>query len=579
MNIRSFAGSFGVSCLLALLVLAACSKSAIEPSEEQLADAALKHEQEVAVRHAIVNTARVDVKSRQTMHAMAAPLGNAFHGGAAPPPHGQIWAQEEISRENYAHLDDNAVKLAAEDPVSTFSVDVDTASYANVRRWLSQGSLPPMDAVRIEEMLNYFDYDYAAPTDREQPFRYSTTLSTAPWNSDAMLLRIGIKGYDVVRAERPAANLVFLVDVSGSMNSPDKLPLLQQGLGLLINELDANDRISLVVYAGASGVVLHPTPGKEKATIRAALSQLTAGGSTNGAAGIRLAYDMAQQAFIENGINRVILATDGDFNVGTVNFEELTDMVERRRESGITLTTLGFGSGNYNDRLMEQLADRGNGNYAFIDTIKEARKVLVEETSGTLMVIAKDVKAQIEFNPEVVAEYRLVGYENRMLAREDFNNDKVDAGDIGAGHTVTALYEIVLHDSEARRVDPLRYGKEENVARNSDELAFLKLRYKLPDENESRLVSQAVLLKDQVAFEKTDPDFRFATAVAAFGQKLRGGKYAGKLGYTDIEELALAARGNDRNGYRGEFLQLVALAETLDAARQGTAADDIAASH
>lgn len=555
-----------ISSLLTVLLLAACAEPAVE--RDQAEEAPLLHGPVVVdatqkSEHLEVAAARVAGETARDRAAMS---------NYAPPPNPGVLAlvrpaSEPPNRENYAHFDDNPVRLAAEDPVSTFSVDVDTGSYANLRRWLNEGRLPPMDAVRVEEMINYFDYGYAVPESTEQPFSTTVTLSEAPWNRDALLLRIGIKAYEVVRAERPAANLVFLVDVSGSMQSPDKLELLKRGLGLLAGELNANDRISLVVYAGASGVVLHPTPGNERATIRAALGQLSAGGSTNGAAGIRLAYDMARQAFIEDGINRVILATDGDFNVGTVNFEELVDLVERERESGVTLTTLGFGTGNYNDHLMEQLADKGNGNYAYIDTINEARKVLVDEMTGTLMVVAGDVKAQIEFNPAVVAEYRLIGYENRVLNREDFNNDQVDAGDIGAGHAVTALYEIVPVASEARRVDPLRYGAaEEETRKTSGELAFLKLRYKLPGENASRLIERPVLASERIAFGQADADFRFAAAVAAFGQKLRGGKYLGGFDYADIRELAAQARGEDRFGYRGEFLQLVALAETLDSA-------------
>lgn len=471
--------------------------------------------------------------------------------------------QEPLSAEVYAPFDDNGVRLAATDPVSTFSIDVDTGSYANVRRWLNQGRLPPEDAVRVEEMINYFDYAYARPRDRGRPFSVSTTLSRAPWNADAHLLRLAIQGYDIDARERPPANLVFLVDVSGSMNAPDKLPLLKRGLALLVDRMTANDRLSLVVYAGASGIVLEPTPGDRKAEIRAAIEALQPGGMTNGASGIRLAYELARQAFIADGINRVILATDGDFNVGTVNFEELIDLVERGRDSGVALTTLGFGSGNYNDRLMEQLADKGNGNHAYIDTLNEARKVLVEEMSSTLLTIAADVKAQIEFNPAVVAEYRLIGYENRLLMQEDFNNDKVDAGDIGAGHSVTVLYEIALTDSAARRVDALRYQPAAAPPGMQDELAWLKLRYKLPGETASRLIEQAIRRDSEVALAATDDDFRFAAAVAAFSQKLRGGRYLGGFDYGAIRELAADARGRDAHGYRGEFQRLVGLAESL----------------
>ncbi|OIO68045.1 MAG: hypothetical protein CO186_10925 [Zetaproteobacteria bacterium CG_4_9_14_3_um_filter_49_83] len=478
------------------------------------------------------------------------------------------FASEPLDRENYAHYDNNPVKLASEAPVSTFSIDVDSGAYANVRRMLNEGRLPPQDAVRIEEMLNYFSYDYQAPSSRKQPFRVTAEMAPAPWNSDNRLLHIGIKGYEMDRSQLPASNLVFLVDVSGSMQSDDKLGLLKSSLKMLTHQLSAKDRISLVVYAGASGVVLEPTAGNRHATIAAALDQLQAGGSTNGGAGIRLAYAMAEQAFIQGGINRIILATDGDFNVGTVNFEALTDLVEAKRKTGISLTTLGFGSGNYNDQLMEQLADKGNGNYAYIDTINEARKVLVDEIGSTLMTIAKDVKIQIEFNPAVVKEYRLIGYENRMLKREDFNNDKIDAGEIGAGHTVTALYEITLADGKGL-IDPLRYASEKSTGSNSDEIAMLRLRYKQPEDQTSSDKSSLIeyplhkkMIKASLA--NTTENFIFSAAVAAFGDLLRGGEYAGDFGYGDLLKLAAKARGNDVNGYRGEFIQLVKTAEALD---------------
>jgi Ca-activated chloride channel family protein len=353
--------------------------------------------------------------------------------------------------------------------------------------------------------------------------------------------------------------------VSGSMMSPDKLPLLKSGLKLLVQNLRAQDRVSLVVYAGNTGVVLEPTPGDQKGKILAALEGLTAGGSTNGGAGIKLAYAMAEQGFIKGGINRVLLATDGDFNVGTVSFEALKNMVEDKRKSGVSLTTLGFGTGNYNDRLMEQLADVGNGNYAYIDTLNEANKVLVSEMSSTLQTIAKDVKIQIEFNPAVVSEYRLIGYENRALKREDFNNDKIDAGDIGAGHTVTALYEVALAGGKGQKIDPLRYGKETVAAGNKDEIALLRLRYKLPYSDKSLLIEQALKTADlQHDAGKTSADFRFSAAVAAFGQMLRGGKYTGEFSYDDVARLAQGARGQDGFGYRGEFLTLVNLAKSLD---------------
>ena len=472
---------------------------------------------------------------------------------------------EPVNRENYAHTDSNPIKLVSEDPVSTFSIDVDTGAYANVRRMLNDGHLPPQDAVRIEEMINYFSYDYAAPRNANVPFSINMEVATTPWNPNTYLLQVGLKGFEVDAAERPAANLVFLIDVSGSMRDPDKLPLLKNAFRLLTKQLDARDSVALVVYAGATGIVLQPTAGDQKATILSALDQLTANGSTNGAAGINLAYQMAEQAFIKDGINRVILATDGDFNVGTVNFEALIDIVEERRKQGISLTTLGFGTGNYNDHLMEQLADEGNGNYAYIDGLREARKVLVEELSSTLHTIAKDVKIQLEFNPSVVAEYRLIGYENRILRREDFNNDKIDAGEIGAGHTVTALYEISLVGSEGLRVDPLRYGQADTKTyiRDNDELAFVRLRYKQPNSDTSLLIEQALLRDEIVALDSASHELQFAAAVAAFGQQLRGGEYLEDFSYAEIRELALKSRADDRFGYRGEFISLVNLADSL----------------
>jgi Ca-activated chloride channel family protein len=525
----------------------------------------------------------------------AAAPATAMDGGSAeiagavfPPvagvlavPHDLRYPSEPLNRENYAHFDDNPVKRVAEQPVSTFSIDVDTGAYANVRRFLNQGSLPVQDAVRVEEMINYFSYDYPLPKDKTRPFSLTTEVAPTPWNDvqgrtnaaggrmsgaaqGTYLLRIGLKGYDIAAEKLPPANLVFLVDVSGSMMSPDKLPLLKSGLKLLVQKLRAQDRVSLVVYAGNTGVILEPTPGDQKGKILAALEGLSAGGSTNGSAGIKLAYAMAEQGFIRNGINRVLLATDGDFNVGTVSFEALKDLAEEKRRTGVSLTTLGFGTGNYNDRLMEQLADAGNGNYAYIDTLHEANKVLVNEMSSTLETIAKDVKIQIEFNPAVVAEYRLIGYENRALRREDFNNDKVDAGDIGAGHSVTALYEVALVGSKGVRMEPLRYGAEKPAAGNKDELAWLRLRYKLPASDTSKLIEQPIKTADIKEAGKTSGDFRFAAAVAAFGQQLRGGKHTGELGYDDILKLAQDARGKDAFGYRGEFVTLVNLAKSLE---------------
>ena len=473
-------------------------------------------------------------------------------------------AQQVVDTERYQHSTDNPLHLVAEEPVSTFSIDVDTGAYANVRRFLNAGQLPPQDAVRIEEMLNYFDYDYATPKTREQPFAVSTELAPAPWNANAQLLRVAIKAYELPASERPPANLVFLIDVSGSMQSPDKLPLLKNAFRLLTEQLGARDRVSMVVYAGSSGVVLEPTPGDQKYKIREALGHLEAGGSTNGGEGIERAYELARANFRKDGINRVILATDGDFNIGKVNFQGLVDMAERERKSGVALTTLGFGTGNYNDQLLERLADAGNGNYAYVDTLSEARKVLVTELSSTLVTVAKDVKIQIEFNPAAVREYRLIGYENRMLAREDFNNDQVDAGEIGAGHRVTALYEIVPTDKSGR-IEPLRYAATPAQKSNGGELAWLRLRYKQPDADKSQLIERPIHTRDALHPSQVSTDFKFAASVAGFGQWLRGGKYLNEFDCDSVLNLARAGLANDREGYRREFVSLVELAKTLQA--------------
>ena len=479
---------------------------------------------------------------------------------------------EALDRENYVHFEDNAINVVTENPVSTFSIDVDTGSYANVRRILASGQLPRQDAVRVEELINYFDYQYDTPTDASTPFAIHTELAPTPWNPNTVLLQIGIKGYEVKRERIPVSNLVFLIDVSGSMQAANKLELLKNAMKLLTRQLRTEDRVSIVVYAGASGVVLEPVGGDQTARIHHAIDRLSAGGSTNGGAGIRLAYSLARQHFVENGINRVILATDGDFNVGTVDFEALKNLIERERETGVTLTTLGFGAGNYNDHLMEQLADVGNGNYAYIDTLNEAQKVLVEEMSSTLHTIAKDVKIQIEFNPSAVTEYRLIGYENRVLNREDFNNDKVDAGDVGAGHTITALYELSLVESPHRWVEPLRYGENQNTSLlKPDELAFLKLRYKHPTESTSNLITREIYSNDlKREYGRASDNYRFAAAVAAFGQILRGGTYVGNFDYSDVVQLARSARGEDKYGYRNEFVRIVGLAQNLQPQGSGT---------
>jgi Ca-activated chloride channel family protein len=563
---------------LTMVMIACVSTLSTPPDREEIVGARIKAK-DLPVAHRVepapqpvAPAPRAVELAKSTLSqdvAASAPMA-AGMAGYAPSMMMRSQLMQEVNTEKYAHFQDNPIHLASTDPVSTFSVDVDTGAYANVRRMLLDGGLPPEDAVRTEEFVNYFGYDYPAPESATHPFSLYTEVAPTPWNPESLLLHIGIKGYAVEAAQRPAANLVFLIDVSGSMQSADKLELAKPSLRLLAKQLKASDRVTIVVYAGASGLVLPPTPGDRSGEIIAAVERLQAGGSTNGGDGIRLAYDMAKQAYIKGGINRVLLLTDGDFNVGTVSFEALLDLVKRERASGVTLTTLGFGSGNYNDQLMEQLADVGNGNYAYIDSLKEARKVLVEGITSTLQVIAGDVKAQIEFNPALVAEYRLIGYENRVLRREDFNNDKVDAGDIGAGHTVTALYEIKLVGSKGRSVDDLRYGEGETLSRAQrsqslpkDELAFLKLRYKLPGASTSQLVQREIKHSELRSASATSTDFRFAAAVAAFGQRLRGGDQLGGFDYKAIETLAQGARGKDPRGERAEFLSLIGLAAGL----------------
>lgn len=481
----------------------------------------------------------------------------------APPPY--MTAPENTER--YPDATSNPVKVVADDPVSTFSIDVDTASYGVVRRYLGEGTLPPPDAVRVEEMVNYFDYAYALPPSKAQPFATTVQLYPTPWNKDTLLMHVGIKGYDIPKTTRPAANLVFLLDVSGSMNDPDKLPLVKQSIRMLVNELTDKDSVAMVVYAGAAGTVLTPTPGDEKAKIFAALDQLAAGGSTAGGEGIRQAYALAEQSFAKDKVNRIILATDGDFNVGITDPEALEGFVTRKRESGIDLTVLGFGGGNYNDVMMQKLAQAGNGNAAYLDTLNEARKVLVDEMSSTLFTIAKDVKIQIEFNPAQVAEYRLIGYETRLLDRTDFNNDKVDAGDIGAGHAVTALYEITPVGSPARLSDPLRYEKPDaSAGAKGAELAFLRVRYKLPGESESKLIERSVAKADSLSsFDQAKDDVRFAAAVAAFGQILKGDTHMGKFTLAQVGDIAQKAKGPDPYGYRAELVNLVRTAESAQA--------------
>ena len=470
-----------------------------------------------------------------------------------------------FNREGYDRIRDNPFVSVTENPLSTFSIDVDTASYSNLRRFLNSGTLPPKDAVRIEEMINYFSYDYPDP-EGEQPFSVHVEVAQAPWRPEHRLLMVGLKGKEMAWEQRPSSNLVFLLDVSGSMQPANKLPLLKAALRLLIERLGENDRVALVVYAGASGLVLPSTPADQKERILAALERLEAGGSTHGSSGIQLAYETAVAHFIRGGINRVILATDGDFNVGLTDQGALTRLIEEKAQSGVFLSVLGFGVGNYQDSTLEKLADQGNGNYASIDTLQEARKVLVEEIHSTLVTIAKDVKIQIEFNPLQVAAYRLVGYENRLLSQEDFNDDTKDAGEIGAGHTVTALYEIVPVGQEAGvgSVDALRYQRrtETTEQATTGELLTLKLRYKDPETTQSQLL-ELVVRDSGREYARASEDFKFAAAVASFGMLLRESPHQGTTTLESVLELAEEGQGADAHGYRSEFLELVRKARGL----------------
>jgi Ca-activated chloride channel family protein len=494
-------------------------------------------------------------------HFMASGFGmgtGAGRGGSQVPT---------FNTETYDAIEENRFRAAKDNPLSTFSIDVDTASYANVRRFLQNDQRPPTGAVRIEELINYFPYTYPEPK-TDDSFSVNVEVSRAPWNEKHELVRIGLKGHSLAAAERPASNLVFLIDVSGSMEDPDKLPLLKRSLRALVENLEPKDRVAVAVYAGASGLALPSTSGVEKDRILKALDELEAGGSTNGAEGILLAYRTARENFLKAGNNRVILCTDGDFNVGVTSQSELIALIERERASGIFLSVLGFGTGNLKDSTMEKLADKGNGNYAYIDSLSEGRKVLVEQAGATLFTIAKDVKIQVEFNPNRVAGYRLIGYENRILAKEDFNDDKKDAGEIGAGHSVTAFYEVVPAGQplpDPTSVDSLKYqttAAEQGV--RSEELLTVKLRYKAPDGDKSQLLEMPVGVDAETTFEKAPQDFQFAAAVAAFGMKLRNSPYGEGISWQDIQKIARRNLGEDAGTYRAEFLTLVEKARQLE---------------
>lgn len=471
-------------------------------------------------------------------------------------------SQDNFNTEAYSPITENDFKNALMNPLSTFSIDVDAASYSNMRRFINSGQNPPADAVRIEEMINYFTYDYPQPKG-EHPFSITTEVSDCPWNKNNKLVHIGLQGKNIDMSELPASNLVFLLDVSGSMSSPNKLPLLKKSFNLLIDNLREDDRVAIVVYAGAAGLVLPSTSGADKNKILEALNNLNAGGSTAGGAGIKLAYKVAQDNFIKGGNNRIILATDGDFNIGASSDGEMTRLIEEKRKSGVYLTCLGFGMGNYKDSKMETLADKGNGNYAYIDNILEAKKVLVTEMGGTLFTIAKDVKLQLEFNPNKVESYKLIGYENRLLNSEDFNDDTKDAGELGAGHTVTALYEIVLKgNGSAPAIDPLRYQNLTELIpkNNTDELLTVKFRYKKPEAETSKLIVNHLMDKS-VSLSKSSDNFRFSAAVAEFGMLLRNSKHKANANFKQVIELAKASKGKDENGYRAEFIRLVEMSE------------------
>jgi len=560
---------------LSLMLVVSCARSGVDRPTSDATDKAVPAPPNVEGDVAVTanRVAAPGMLAQQSVDAMA--------GYAAPPPPpypAKMLAQpyappyHDEGRDRFTATSQNPFKLVHDEPVSTFSIDVDTASYAFVRASLNRSTLPQPAAVRTEELVNYFPYDYAAPTSAAQPFSTNVAVFPSPWNAGRKLVRIGIRGYDVQRSTRPRANLVFLIDTSGSMNEPNKLPLVKQSLNMLLDSLDGDDSVAIVTYAGYAGTALAPTPASQKARIRSVINSLGAGGGTAGAEGIRQAYALAEQNLDPHGVNRVILATDGDFNIGITDQGELKGYIERERGKGVFLSVLGFGMGNYNDALMQTLAQNGNGTAAYIDTINEARKTLVDEASSTLFTIAKDVKIQVEFNPATVAEYRLIGYETRMLAREDFNNDRVDAGDVGSGQTVTALYEVTPVGGP-RTVDGLRYDPQVVAGQprcadcgTGGELGFVKIRYKLPKSDTSRLISTPInRAVEYTTFAAAPQDARFATSVAAFAELLRGGKYNGSMSWDDVLRIATTARGEDSFGYRSEFIQMVRAAKRAGA--------------
>ncbi|HAX93815.1 MAG TPA: hypothetical protein DCY25_07720 [Bacteroidales bacterium] len=518
------------------------------------------HEEKLALDEVVVTGYGSQKRKALESQSVYAPAMAGYAGD------GFMRYNRNFNTEGYAATTENGFRSVRSNPLSTFSIDVDNASYSNMRRFLNNGTLPPPEAVRVEEMINFFRYDYPEP-DGIHPFSVSSELSVCPWNRNHQLLMVGLKGKSIDKSVLPQSNLVFLIDVSGSMNSPDKLPLLQSALGLLVNELRPQDRVAIVVYAGAAGLVLESTPGNRKDEIMNAIAILEAGGSTAGGAGLRLAYATASENFIKGGNNRIILATDGDFNVGESSNGGMERLVEDNRDRGIFMTVLGFGTGNIKDDKMEIIADKGNGNYSYIDNLQEARRVLVKEFGGTLLTIARDVKFQIEFNPARVQSYRLIGYENRLLNEEDFNDDRKDAGEMGSGHNVTALYELVPAgtEDETPAVDPLKYQDDPVIKSGkipSDEFLIIKIRYKKPEGSSSVLLEKAVRDYVQNINEASD-NLQFAAAVAEFGMILRYSEFKGSSSVDEAVRLARSSRGSDREGYRSEFIRLMELARDL----------------
>jgi Ca-activated chloride channel family protein len=556
--------SFALS--LAALFLAGCAGSTLDNKAASVPETANEPVAEEAADagNIVVTGSRVRAPNLE-MAVPATVIGSQAYAPPPPPAPGLApsWVPpyHDVGRDKFTNFAENSFKIVREAPVSTFSIDVDTASYSWVRASLNDNVMPQPAAVRTEEMVNYFHYDYAPPTTTAQPFSTNVAVFPSPWAAGRKLVRIGIKGFEVRRAQRPHANLVFLVDTSGSMQEPNKLPLVKKSLTMLLDELAPTDTVAIVTYAGSAGTALEPTPVSQKRTIVDIIERLGAGGSTAGAEGIRQAYKLAEANADPKGVNRVILATDGDFNVGITDQGELKGYIERERGKGVFLSVLGFGMGNYNDALMQTLAQNGNGTAAYIDTVQEARKTLVEEAGSTLFTIAKDVKVQVEFNPRAVAEYRLIGYETRALNRDDFENDKVDAGDVGSGQSVTALYEVVPVGGPSV-MGGSRYEIAARVSHLDSELGFVKIRYKLPKSNTSRLITTPITRSLEFAsFAAAPRDARFATAVAGFAELLRGGRYNGSFSYDDVVRIANAARGPDEYGYRSEFVQLVRAAK------------------